>query len=268
MKKCIESENWKLAKLKSMETQKRRRQERVDAYSQEPVTCKYCGTVLSYQHRNDTFCNSSCSTSYSNLNKPRTGRHNLSDAGINNIRASNKRRKGLPAKKRRYSNVVSHCIVCGKEVVFHPGRRRKTCSEQCYRKILSETAHKTGLGGNHNRRAFWYESPIAGRVWLESSFEEEVAKILDENQIQWIRPKPVQWTDSTGSIHKYYPDFFLCDYNIYLDPKNQYLRDIVDREKIASVIEQNKIKLVILTKNDLNIERLQEIIEVLSKFNL
>lgn len=57
---------------------------------------------------------------------------------------------------------------------------------------------------------------------LESSWEVEMAAWLDKNQIAWIRPKHLPWLDSTGKKRKYFPDFYLPDYDIYLDPKNPY----------------------------------------------
>ena len=60
-------------------------------------------------------------------------------------------------------------------------------------------------------------------VRLESSFETKFADLLDELKIKWIRPKPLPWIDDLGTEHNYYPDFYLINYNIYFDPKNDYL---------------------------------------------
>ena len=50
------------------------------------------------------------------------------------------------------------------------------------------------------------------------------------------------WTDKDGNKRRYYPDFYLPDYNVYLDPKNRYLIK-VDEYKINRVIKENGIKL-------------------------
>jgi hypothetical protein len=57
-------------------------------------------------------------------------------------------------------------------------------------------------------------------VKLDSSWEEALAKRLDELQIKWIRPNPLKWKDECGIEHNYFPDFYLTDYNLFLDPKN------------------------------------------------
>lgn len=88
-------------------------------------------------------------------------------------------------------------------------------------------------------------------VKFESSWEVELAKNLDENDIKWIRPAPLIYADANGQKRRYYPDFYLPDFDLYLDPKNPYVQRL-DREKFDLVIEQNKIKLYMLSKNQLD----------------
>lgn len=69
---------------------------------------------------------------------------------------------------------------------------------------------------------------------LDSSWEIKLAKILDDLDIAWIRPKPMEWYDSTGKVHHYFSDFFLEKYDLFLDPKNDYCF-IAQAEKIEYV---------------------------------
>jgi hypothetical protein len=57
-------------------------------------------------------------------------------------------------------------------------------------------------------------------VLLDSSWELALAKRLDELGVKWTRPSPILWIDSMGQRHHYFPDFYLVDYDLYLDPKN------------------------------------------------
>lgn len=57
-------------------------------------------------------------------------------------------------------------------------------------------------------------------IWLDSSWEYELAKRLDELEIKWERPAPLTWIDLEGRSHHYFPDFYLVDFDMYLDPKN------------------------------------------------
>lgn len=91
--------------------------------------------------------------------------------------------------------------------------------------------------------------------WLQSSYEVRLAKILNELNISWIRPKCLRYI-LNNKIKRYYADFYLIDYNIYLDPKNDWLIK-VDKIKIEKVIKQNKIKLIVLSEKELNKQFIQ-----------
>jgi len=84
---------------------------------------------------------------------------------------------------------------------------------------------------------------------LQSSYEYECSKLLDKLDIRWIRPTYLVY----NKIRKYFPDFYLVDYNIYLDPKNSYLIK-QDRLKIDCVKEQNSVDVYILTKEQITEE--------------
>lgn len=104
------------------------------------------------------------------------------------------------------------------------------------------------MGRNNNSRAAWYESPIAGRVWLESSWERQCAEILDKHAIPWERPKQrFAWIDPKGASHHYYPDFYLPRHDVYLDPKNPWQLK-KDEFKLAAVRANHPITLLILDR--------------------
>lgn len=58
-------------------------------------------------------------------------------------------------------------------------------------------------------------------VKLDSSWEEALAKRLDDIDVEWTRPEePIQYVGVDGKKHNYFPDFYLPKYDLYLDPKN------------------------------------------------
>lgn len=83
-------------------------------------------------------------------------------------------------------------------------------------------------------------------VKLDSSWEEALARRLDEINVEWIRPAPIKWIDPVGIYHNYFPDFFLCNYNIYLDPKGPYAIK-AQKDKIKCLTEQIKNLIIITT---------------------
>jgi hypothetical protein len=90
-------------------------------------------------------------------------------------------------------------------------------------------------------------------VTLQSSYELLCSEILNELCIKWVRPSYLKYDDK-----KYFPDFYLPEINIYLDPKNDYLAKI-DFEKIEKVKQQNSVMVFILTKNQLTTDYIREL---------
>lgn len=96
-------------------------------------------------------------------------------------------------------------------------------------------------------------------VNLDSSYERTIAKILDEHNIDWIRPKPLDWYSKDGVKHHYFPDFYLAQYDVYLDPKNDYCFK-VQAEKILYV-KEHYANCIFMTKDQLTWEYIKKILE-------
>jgi hypothetical protein len=122
------------------------------------------------------------------------------------------------------------------------------------KKKMSISAMKRGIGGVAKSKRITYNGYNLG-----SSYELEVAKSLDENQIKWIVPKRIDYVDPFGKTRTYTADFYLPDYDVYLDPKNDFLINNInpklgfkDTEKIELVQKQNNIRIIILDKMNLD----------------
>ena len=83
-------------------------------------------------------------------------------------------------------------------------------------------------------------------IWLDSTWEYELAKRLDELKIKWVRPDPIPWIDDQGIKHNYFPDFYLEDYDLFLDPKNPQAVK-VQRKKLDMLLRQYKNIVIIET---------------------
>jgi transposase len=119
---------------------------------------------------------------------------------------------------------------------------------------LSELAKSRSLGGYrpHPNRGERYND-----VWFDSKWEVKVAKSLDEHHIKWERPKKgFVWNDAG---RKYYPDFYLPEFNVYLDPKNSYLQ-MKDLEKITQAQHRNNVKVLMLSESQLSWEEIQRLL--------
>lgn len=129
-------------------------------------------------------------------------------------------------------------------------------SEEARKKLsdIAKTRSKEGtLGGYrpHPNKGTRYKG-----IWFDSSYELIVAKELDKHCVAWERPKK-------GFVYKegkrYYPDFYLIDYDVYLDPKNDYLIPL-HKEKINKAMEVNSIQVLVLTEKQLTWNEIKKLL--------
>lgn len=155
-----------------------------------------------------------------------------------------------PARVRHH-NQHSKAKASGKTFFVSEETRRKlseAAKSQVWteerRKTMSRIARARGLGGHTSKRKMYFKKKNGDVVFLQSSYEIKFAEILEKLGLEWSRPDPLKWVDEHGIDHRYYPDFKIGE--IYVDTKNDYLA-VKDRQKIASVIVQNSIRLEIFT---------------------
>ena len=149
--------------------------------------------------------------------------------------------KGL--SKHTDSRINQHSIALAEKYKTGELVRPSFTDEQ--RNDLSTRAKKNGLGGYrpHPNRGSYYNG-----TWFDSNWEVQVAKSLDNANVKWSRPKiGFVWNDKGN---KYYPDFYLEEYGIYLDPKNPYLIK-KDNTKITEAQTRNNIRVMVLTEDQL-----------------
>ena len=173
----------------------------------QPIECPTCGkTFNSYKHNNILkFCSRTC-------------------ANVRNYSTETKEKISLTLRKFYADNPVSRktrpsttCIVCGK-LTNHP--TRKTCSKECYTALITVNSQKhPNCGGQKHTHRTKITNILNTEFVMESSYEVSVAQSLNNNNILWIRPEYFIYVDSHGHKRRYYPDFYLPEYGIYLDPK-------------------------------------------------
>lgn len=107
----------------------------------------------------------------------------------------------------------------------------------------------------------YYMEKDGKMISLHSSWERKIARLLDKHNIKWLRPlvengHVFNWMDGNNEPHTYTPDFYLQDYDIYLEPHSSILDEIYKEKdtvnKIKRVSEQNNIRVLILGKDELN----------------
>jgi len=192
--------------------------------------CKFCEKDLI--NNKNTFCNSSCSAKYNNARRsPRTDESKLKTAlsvcktlGVEYSPKKPAKTKNpyISATKFGYSYTpIRQCTYC-KRFFDYSTRPKTTCSDKCYIDV------KTKL--NNKGKKCTYKG-----IEMDSMWEYKVAEMLDSLSIKWVRPSwSIEWFDSTNKKRKYFPDFYLDDYDVYLDPKNKQVQ-LSQEEKLQYI---------------------------------
>lgn len=191
--------------------------------------CKECSS--SFKPKTGStglFCSKSCSARFNNRGRTKS------------TETRNKTSKTMSGRTGRNGKTwcdifLSKCLVCSKSFYTPTYRKRKTCgSSECK---ATASVNRTSKIGSTN--SIYWDHPTQGRLRFDSSWEESIAKFLDQQAIEWIRPQSgIKWVDSKGVEHHYFPDFYLPKYDLYLDPKNDKVihKDQEKLEKVQQVI--------------------------------
>lgn len=224
-----------LAREKATVQSQLNKQKRIYDYNTSPTLCKECTCALDYEHRKNKFCSNSCAALFNNKNrKPRSieSREKTSNA----LKGKLKPRRIIDNSKHVLFCRISwnQCPVCN--TMFYSkgwGIPLKCCGKtECVVHLkVGNRPYKNG-----RRKIFYYfNKHQCKEVMLESTWEYELAKWLDTNNIKWIRPTYIKWFDSVKNKERlYYPDFYLPDIDLFLDPKNPTAMKI-DAYKMSQV---------------------------------
>lgn len=223
---------------------------------EEQYICKFCGRVCKNANslrNHERLCKENPDRDLRSIENLRKGAYEWQ---LNHAAWNKGLTKETDERLKKASETYNNNFKAG---LFKASFKGKRHTEE-YKAYMSEVAKRRHLGGWHTSKSIEYNGVI-----LDSEYEFCVAKELDENNIKWERPSPLLWKDENLNEHRYYPDFYLPEYNVYLDPKNDYLINnkskrfgITDVEKIDKVEKQNGIKIVILDKNNLTWQKIKE----------
>lgn len=97
---------------------------------------------------------------------------------------------------------------------------------------------------------------LVNGIKLDGLWELEVAKYLEKNNIKWERPKNGFKYIWNNSEHIYFPDFYLPEYNYYIEVKGyQRDRDLYKWKSVEHliIIKQKEIENIRNNKYDISI---------------
>ncbi len=206
------------------------RQRKTIEYTESPRLCLQCSTPLSYDKRRNQFCSSSCGATYTNARKD----YSKINTGPKKGSTSNSNKMKL-----KKTATIKNCIICNDPHSFNG----KTCSMPCKQKYLSLRGRgKTGGNTDCNKPGV---DSFGKKFFYDSNWEIAMAQSLDAAGVKWARPSKFILSDGRA----YTPDFYIPEYDVYLDPKakrpNYYRQSIL---KIEMFEQEYKTRCLVITK--------------------
>lgn len=200
--------------------------------------CPTCGSEFESSNAKQAlkFCSQKCA----NVNAGKKGVEKAVAEGRWTKLSKEEKRAKMKIQRLGWKKSDLVCEICNRGFQNF-NRKAKTCSKDCFRKHTSQrAAANPNCGGQSNYKRYTYNG-----ITMDSSWEVEVAKFMDEKGIRWERSKKlcVIWTDDDGRKRRYHPDFYLPDYDMYIEPKNKFLL-IRDFQKLERAKAENGINLV------------------------
>jgi hypothetical protein len=198
-----------------------------------------------------------CHQSFDVTNEPRGWMANHSRWCSENPRSSGYRNNmtkqiaAMNAKKEEtgVTNQYTKAVAEGREKPISPMKGRPNLY-WLGRKHTDETKAKmsvSALESSHRRLNGRSRIHYKG-VLMDSAWELMLAKRLDALGVRWERPEPLRWVDKSEIVHHYFPDFYLPDYDLYLDPKNAYA--YADHEDKITCLNEQYSNVVFLTSEE------------------
>jgi len=191
------------------------------------LVCQYCGKECKNENslrNHERMCKLNSNRNISYL------RHdgNKGHKGINQyIKA---KELGLP--KPEVSKETREKISKAWKGKYHTEEQKKKLSESM--KVAVRKYPESFSASNVNGRVKHYNY---NGFKLDGLWELEVAKYLDSKNIKWIKPNNGFEYEWNNDIHIYYPDFYLPEYNYYIEVKGyQRDRDLYKWKSVSNLI--------------------------------
>ena len=106
------------------------------------------------------------------------------------------------------------------------------------RKRASEKALFNNFWKYRSKNPILYESPIAGKMKLDSKWELLVAQRLDYLNVEWYRPRiRLPYLDNEGVEHGYFPDFYVKTFNCFIEVKSEFIANYQNSKGKCSYIK-------------------------------
>lgn len=130
-----------------------------------------------------------------------------------------------------------------KTIAALKGRKRpgKKLSEEHKQKLRESAKNRASYWFYNNKNPILYTRKEDGKeIKLDSKWELEVVKRLDELNIKWFRPKiSFNYITTDGKVCYYHPDFFIPEYRCFLEIKSPWIEQVQNINGKIDYIKNN-----------------------------
>ncbi|MFA6842991.1 MAG: hypothetical protein WCR33_01165 [Bacilli bacterium] len=229
--------------------------------------CFYCGQEGNYLLKNGRWC---CSKNYQSCqeirNKNSSSCKNNCTTKESNFASWNEKRKRVEVsswnkgltqetseKIRIAGEKVKERYKNGSLVSKFKGTKHSKEHRELLSKIQSERLANSNVGGF--RKIGWYKvENLNGTLYtVRGTWERDVANELNRLGLLWIKNVYLFYVKPDGVKHRYNPDFFLPNENLYIEVKGYYSED--DKLKMKLVLEQNNVNIRLFEKDQIKLIR-------------
>jgi len=199
--------------------------------------CEKCNNEYDTIYGSGRFCSRNCANSRTWSSSDRKKKSESAKKSLRVQEALKKAIKKSPVNKVKLERIINVCNVCNGDIQTNV-KRNQTYHKECWYSIAG--GYRKGSG--RSKGSYYREQ------WFDSDFEIEVAKFLDDNNIQWIRNTQRFYYIWNGKKTYYIPDFYLKDYQLFLETKGYWWADKEQRTKCA--VATNNIQWICIMQKE------------------
>lgn len=214
---------------KISETASNKRNSKLIAWISESHTCEKCGIIMTEKYGSGRFCSKKCANSHTRSPESRK----KTSESLKKIGPRGAALKSHLLHTNNHSSVSDKhtllhfsCKICGKE--FKEGSYRKTCSDQCRREAFRQNALSRNFGGPSKVSSYGKKGIYKG-IHCDSTYELAFLIYCLDHNIDIIRNETFIEYELEGVVRKYYPDFYLPEYNLYIETKGRDIGPVYEK---------------------------------------
>ena len=233
----------------------------------EIVECKNCKKIfyrVKSEINDNNFCSHSCSAKFNNKKRV------MSKETKEKIRKKLEKiyENKCPSCEKTFKTHKKHKVFCSNECkkILNSLNKIKIPKENKYyiKRKKQEIERRGGYRERGGRCKQYEYINIYNEKMMLNKEEIILAAQLDLLKLDWCRnKKSFNYIDLEGKQRKYYPDFYIKNYNFYIEYKGWIIDKMIHKMKDA--VNRNNIKLLIVYTNNKRFQHLgynlQNIIE-------